>query len=79
MNDQIFDAIREALANADESSWTQELHIQVIKYADSLADVTGKEFCEAVQIKDSYFAEFNNLIFSFKKIQLFHYFYNLFT
>ena len=39
-------------------SWIQELHIQVIKYADSLADVTGKEFCEAVQIKDSYFAEF---------------------
>ncbi|EPF70898.1 MULTISPECIES: HTH-like domain-containing protein [Acinetobacter] len=61
MNNQIFDAIREALANADESSWTQELHIQVIKYADSLADVTGKEFCEAVQIKDSYFAEFNKM------------------
>lgn len=30
MNNQIFDAIREALANADESSWTQELHIQVL-------------------------------------------------
>ena len=61
MNDQIFDAIREALANADESSWTQELHIQVIKYADSLVTVTGKEFCDAVQIKGSYFAEFNKM------------------
>ena len=61
MNNQIFDAIRVALANADESSWTQELHIQVIKYADSLETVTGKEFCDAVQIKGSYFDEFNKM------------------
>jgi hypothetical protein len=34
------------------------LHLQIIKYADELAALTGKEFCEGLGIGPSFGTEF---------------------
>jgi len=37
--------------NAPRDQYTAELHLQMIKYADELGNITSKEFCEGVGLK----------------------------
>lgn len=57
----IYKQIREALANAPRNQYTMEMHLQMIKYADQLKNVTSKEFCEGVGIKPSFGTEFSKM------------------
>ena len=57
----IFESIREALDNAPRNQYTTELHLQMIKYADALKDITAKEFCEGVGLKPSFGTEFSKM------------------
>ncbi|BFM15458.1 hypothetical protein R50073_16410 [Maricurvus nonylphenolicus] len=57
----IFESIREALDNAQRNQYTTELHLQMIKHADSLKDITAKEFCEGVGLKPSFGTEFSKM------------------
>lgn len=62
MNESIiYKQIREALANAPRNQYTLEMHLQMIKYADQLKNVTSKEFCEGVGIKPSFGTEFSKM------------------
>lgn len=58
---EIFQQIREALAEAPRNQYTTEMHLQMIKYADSLKDITAKEFCEGVGLKPSFGTEFSKM------------------
>ncbi|RZM84935.1 transcription factor [Pseudoalteromonas rubra] len=73
MKPQIFVSIKKALAGAPRNQYMTELHLQMLKYADQLEDITAKEFCEYVELKPSYGTEFSkmrNLIHRLKKAGL---------
>jgi hypothetical protein len=53
--------IRAAIDRAPRNDYTAELHLQMIKYADVLASMTGKEFCEQLGIGTSFGVEFNKM------------------
>ena len=56
--EDIFKSIGQAISSAPRSDYTAELHLQVIKYADSLSDISGKFFCDKIGIAESYKTEF---------------------
>ncbi len=61
MKQQIVKAIQLALSDAPRNQYMAELHLQMIKYADELKDITSKEFCETVGLKASYGTEFSKM------------------
>lgn len=59
----IISQIKEATEAARENgNYTAELHLQIIKHSDVLQNLSGKEFCDALGISDSYKVEFNKMI-----------------
>ena len=50
--------IKAAIEHAPRNGYVAELHVQVIKYADALQDISAKEFCEALEIGASFGTEF---------------------
>lgn len=50
--------IKAAINEAPRNSYIAELHVQIIKYADILQNVSGREFCEEVGIGPSFGTEF---------------------
>lgn len=57
----IFEKIKIALDEAPRNQYTVELHLQMIKYADELKNITAKEFCEGVGLKNSLGTEFSKM------------------
>lgn len=55
---QVIAQIKDAIEDAPRNAYVAELHLQVIKHADVLQSVTGKEFCEALGIGASFGTEF---------------------
>ena len=55
---QIFRSIKAAINNSPRNAYIAELHLQAIKYAEELKDVTGKEFCEELGISPAFGTEF---------------------
>lgn len=58
---EIYDSIKQALAQAPRNQYTVELHLQMIKYADALKTITAKEFCEGVGLSQNLGAEFSKI------------------
>jgi hypothetical protein len=50
--------IKAAIEGAPRNGYIAELHLQIIKYADALQNVTAKEFCQEVGIGSSFGTEF---------------------
>ncbi|MBU2872124.1 transcription factor [Colwellia sp. E2M01] len=57
----IFNNIKHALNEAPRNQYTTEMHLQMIKYADNLKNITAKEFCEGVGLKPSFGTEFSKM------------------
>ncbi|MEM8869723.1 MAG: transcription factor [Pseudomonadota bacterium] len=55
---QVIAQIKDAIEDAPRSAYVAELHLQVVKHADVLQGITGKEFCEALRIGASLGTEF---------------------
>jgi hypothetical protein len=55
---QALNRIKIAINGAPRNDYTAELHLQIIKYADLLQNVTGREFCETLGIGPSFGTEF---------------------
>jgi hypothetical protein len=60
-NETIFESIKTALAQAPRNQYISELHLQMIKYADDLGNITAKEFCESLGIRPSFGTEFSKM------------------
>ena len=58
---EMFAAIRKALAEAPHGKRSQVMHLQMIKYAISLGDVDGAEFCREVGLKESFKTELSKM------------------
>lgn len=57
----IYERIKQALSEAPRNQYTAELHLQMIKYADELKNITAKEFCEGVDLRQSFGTEFSKM------------------
>ncbi|GAA3926689.1 HTH-like domain-containing protein [Litoribacillus peritrichatus] len=57
----IYGRIKQVLADAPRNQYTAELHLQMIKYADELKNITAKEFCEGVGLRSSFGTEFSKM------------------
>jgi hypothetical protein len=55
-------SIKAAINGAPRNAYVVELHAQVLKYATELENVSGKDFCTAIEIPTSYAAEFSKMI-----------------
>jgi len=55
---QILAVIKQAIETSPRKGYVAELHLQSIKYAEALEGVSGKEFCEALEIGASFATEF---------------------
>lgn len=60
-NDDVFSRIKRAIESSPRNGYVAELHLQVIKYADLLANVSGKEFCEKLDLKPAWGTEFSKM------------------
>ncbi|WP_027672338.1 HTH-like domain-containing protein [Rheinheimera baltica] len=58
---EIYQRIKQVLADAPRNQYTAELHLQMIKYADELKTITAKEFCEGVGLSISFGTEFSKM------------------
>lgn len=58
---EIYERIKQVLADAPRKQYTAELHLQMIKYADELTNITAKEFCEGVSLRSSFGTEFSKM------------------
>lgn len=58
---ELADKIKHAVNSSDRNFWTAELHLQIIKYANEMKTLTGKEFCERLGIPLSYGTEFSKM------------------
>jgi hypothetical protein len=56
--DTVFRSIKQAIDASPRNDYTAELHVQIIKYAAWLHEITAKEFCAGVGIAASYGTEF---------------------
>jgi hypothetical protein len=55
---EIISRIKAAIDSAPRNGYIAELHLQIIKYSDELAAMTGKEFCEGLGVGPSFGTEF---------------------
>jgi hypothetical protein len=55
---KILERIKRAIENSPRNGYVAELHVQTIKYADALEGISGKQFCEALGIGESFGTEF---------------------
>jgi hypothetical protein len=51
-------SIKSAIEASPRNSYVAELHVQVLKYAHLLDGFSGREFCEALGIGESFGTEF---------------------
>ncbi|HEY2361844.1 MAG TPA: transcription factor [Candidatus Angelobacter sp.] len=55
-------SIKAAINGSPRNCYVAELHAQVLKYADQLRNMTGKEFCDELEIPVSYGTEYSKMI-----------------
>jgi len=60
-NPGIFERIGRAIDQAPRNGYVAELHLQVIKYADQLEGVSGKEFCAKLDLGPAWGTEFTKM------------------
>jgi hypothetical protein len=57
--DSVFNDIKTAIAAAaTRDAYTAELHVQILKYAELLEGMSGREFCAKMELNKSWGAEF---------------------
>jgi len=60
-SDNVFNNIRKAIDGAPRNGYVAEFHLQVIKHADLLENVSGKEFCAQLNLGASWGTEFTKM------------------
>ena len=57
----VFREMKVAIEKAPRNGYVAEMHLQVIKYAALLENVSGKEFCEKLDLKPAWGTEFTKM------------------
>jgi hypothetical protein len=61
MSGDVFSSIKQAIDRAPRNGYVAELHLQVIKYADVLQNVSGKDFCAQLNLGAAWGTEFSKM------------------
>lgn len=61
MTPDVFKNIKRAIDQSPRNGYVAELHLQVIKYADILENVSGKEFCKELDLNYPWGTEFSKM------------------
>lgn len=61
MSLDVFAQIERAIESAPRNAYVAELHLQVLKYAELLENVSGREFCERLKLGPSWGTEFTKM------------------
>jgi hypothetical protein len=56
--DDVFSDIKRAIEAAPRNAYVAELHLQVLKHAELLEDISGKEFCAGLGLKPAWGTEY---------------------
>ena len=59
--DSVFQSIKKAIETAPRNGYVAELHLQVLKYADLFENMSGKEFCEKLDLNQPWGTEFTKM------------------
>lgn len=62
LQSEIFRKIAVEIEQAPRNGYVAELHLQVLKYANELDGVSGREFCEGVGLKPAWGTEFKKML-----------------
>ena len=62
LTSKLAQSMKNAINDAPRNAYVAELHLQVIKHSQELCNVSGLEFCEALQIPVSYGTEFKKML-----------------
>jgi hypothetical protein len=60
-NETVFQKIKRAIEKAPRNGYVAELHLQVIKHADVLEGMSGKEFCSKLDVGPAWGTEFTKM------------------
>lgn len=60
-NTTIFKEIKTAIDKAPRNAYVAEIHLQVLKYAHMLENVSGKDFCAGLDLKPAWGTEFSKM------------------
>ncbi|MEQ1510657.1 MAG: transcription factor [Sphingopyxis sp.] len=58
---EVFTRIQNAIDAAPRNGYVAEMHVQVIKYAQYLDGVSGREFCSELGLKSAWGTEFSKM------------------
>ncbi|MEQ1724480.1 MAG: transcription factor [Sphingopyxis sp.] len=58
---EAFRRIHQAIEAAPRNGYVAEMHVQVIKYANILNGVSGREFCSELGLKSAWGTEFSKM------------------
>lgn len=58
MNEADFANFKRAIDSAPRNGYVAEFHLQVLKYADELEGISGKEFCQRLGVGPAWGTEF---------------------
>lgn len=61
MDRDVYAKIKRAIERAPRNAYVAELHVQVIKYAEELETVTGKDFCARLDLSAAWGTEFTKM------------------
>ena len=56
-----FARMKKAIETAPRNAYVAEIHLQVLKYAHLLENVSGKDFCAALDLKPAWGTEFSKM------------------
>jgi hypothetical protein len=56
-----FVEMKKAIETAPRNAYVAEIHLQVLKYAHLLENVSGKDFCAALDLKPAWGTEFSKM------------------
>lgn len=60
-NVTIFTEMKKAIEMAPRNAYVAEIHLQVLKYAHMLENVSGKDFCAGLDLKPAWGTEFSKM------------------
>ena len=57
----LFANIKDSIEKAPRNGYVAELHLQVLKHAHLLENVSGKEFCERLGLRPAWGSEYSKM------------------
>ena len=56
-----FNEMKKAIESAPRNAYVAEIHLQVLKHAHLLENVSGKDFCAGLDLKPAWGTEFSKM------------------